>query len=122
MNEQQLKNYKPTDAEKSAIKTAASDPAPKRDTIPVAMLKFSDQQPLDIPGKGAASSINGTPHHKVIDADGKRILNEKCWVIDYIPSMRHHRVVYYSADGKDPAPVVRMVHESNVRTWEPLAL
>lgn len=91
----------------------------KRDGIPVAMLKFHDQYPIEIPGT-TKTALTGMHHHQVINEKGERIYMGACWVIDFLPAMRHHRVVFFSPDPKPPQ--VRMIHESHVRTWEPLAL
>lgn len=100
---------------------ARPEPKPERaprDVIPVAMLKFSDREPIDVPGIAGKSSVTAMALDKVIDpSSGKRINGSACWVVDYLPAIQHHRVVYFPPGG--PAQQ-RMVHASNVKTWEPL--
>lgn len=112
-------NVKPTDADKAALKQATSGD-PRGSAIPVAMLRLCDDAP-DVPGRGGIPSITATPREQVINAQGERISKVRCWVIDYLPAIRHHRVVYYS-DKRDEEPMVRMIWEGHVSSWEPLAL
>lgn len=105
-------------------KPATTTPEPKKPpaekSIPVAMLKLSDREPMDLPGLGGKSAVTATSYDKIFDAKGKRVLTGKCWTVDFFPGIRHHRVTYYS-DGVKP-PEVRMVWEGHVKIWEPLAL
>lgn len=89
----------------------------RREWIPVAMLKFSDREPIDIPGIGGKSSVTGSLQELVVDANGKRKPGSH-WVIHFSTSMRHHRVVYFPPEAQR-APIVRMIHETHIRTWEP---
>lgn len=92
----------------------------KLESLPVAMMKLQEANPIDIPGQGGRSSVNCVAADKVFDSTtGKRLLSSACHVVDFYPQLRHFRVIYYSHNHKD-APAVRMVHETHVRTWEPL--
>lgn len=91
----------------------------KRDVIPVAVIKLDDRYPVELPGNGVnTSAVTARPREEVVDAKGKRIFSGPCWVIDFIPAIRHHRVVHFYGDSRPPE--VRMVHESCVRSWKPL--
>lgn len=43
--------------------------------------------------------------------------NRNHYVIEYVPSMRHHRVEYRPIDGK---PRVTFIHETHAASWEPM--
>ena len=94
----------------------------KRDMIPVSMLKLSDREPMELPGLGGKSSCVGDLYSAICDERGKRIMMRACWVIDFIPAIRHHRVVYFAPDGDKKPPVTRMIWEGHVKLWEPLPL
>lgn len=102
-------------------KNAPAPAAPKiterqRDSIAVAMLKFDDRYPVEVPGT-QKTALTGMAYGQVFK-DGERVYMGPCWVIDFLPAIRHHRVVHFSGDAKPPQ--VRMIHESLVRAWEPL--
>jgi hypothetical protein len=89
----------------------------KRDVIPVAVIKLDDRYPIELPGSHT-SAVTAKPRDKVIDSKGARLYTGACYVIDFVPAIRHHRVVHFYSDSRKPE--VRMVHESQVRSWEPL--
>ena len=78
-------------------------PAPIR----VQFLIFSEA--IDLPGRTGAQSV----HHQMEQANAWR------YDIQYYPHLRHHRVeAWKPAEQKS---MVRMVHESKVKAWEPLS-
>ncbi|HVJ93289.1 MAG TPA: hypothetical protein VM580_25990 [Labilithrix sp.] len=48
---------------------------------------------------------------------GLTVTEQKHYTIEFMPWLRHHRITW-TPPGKEP--VVRMVHETHVSTWEPL--
>lgn len=74
---------------------------------PVAVLRLREKMPLPI--GGITDVLLGTSTQE----------NKPRYVIEYVPSMRHHRVCYYVASGKVPQQVV-MIHEAAVQSWEPV--
>jgi len=74
-------------------------PEPQR--IAVRVLQFFQAHPAF----NATTSLTSTPE----------ATNRNAYVIEYIPSMRHHRVEFRPVDGK---PRVQFVHESHVASWE----
>jgi len=82
-------------------------PEPQRtgpERLPVRVLQFFQPHP----SFNATTSLTSTPE----------VTNRNAFIIEYVPSMRHHRVEYRPIDGK---PLVRFVHESHVASWEPMA-
>jgi hypothetical protein len=74
------------------------------DRIPVRVLQFFNGHP----SFNASTSVSSNPNAG----------NRSHYIIEYVPSMRHHRVEYRPIDGK---PIVRFVHEVHVAAWEPAA-
>lgn len=82
-----------------------SKPKPER-TYPVRVLRLREKMPLPI--GGMTDVLLGDEKHE----------NRPRYHIEYIPSMRHHRVAYFMASAKEPTTVV-MIHEASVQSWEP---
>ena len=82
-------------------------PAPKKPeapkSYPVQALKFFQPHP----GFGAASSISASKE-----------VNRDRYVIEFVPSLRHHRVEHHKP-GQEMKVV--MVYEGHVASWEPAA-
>ena len=85
--------------------------------IGVLMIRLSEQAPVDVVGMGGRNSVTCVPLEKVFNADGKR-LGSSLWVANYIPSIQHFRVAHYANEAREP--IVRMIHASFVKTWEPI--
>lgn len=62
----------------------------------------------NLPGAGVTDTLLG---------DQKQV-NKPRFVIEYIPSMRHHRICYYAPAAQEPT--VTMIPESAVSDWEPV--
>jgi hypothetical protein len=101
-------------------KTPGAERLAKLEAIPVALLKFRENDAYELPGTGGKSSVPGLSPSEVFDKDGKRLIQTKCHVIDFFPAIRHHRVIFHDDAGKEKEPEVRMVYEGHVRAWEPL--
>jgi hypothetical protein len=80
--------------------------APNVERIPVRTIQFGHLYPTQIKGAAGQNSITAS--------DQK---NKSRYEIEFIPAWRHHRIVFHPIDG---APVVYMVHEAKVETWEPM--
>lgn len=83
-------------------------PKPER-SIPVRLLRLREKMPLPIGGVT-----------DVLIGDEKQE-NKVRYVIEYLPSLRHHRVAYYQASAKVPTSVI-MISEGAAASWEPVAL
>lgn len=116
MTKELSKKYEASEAERAALK-AAAERTPN--AIPVASLRLSESDPADLPGRGGMSSITAMARDKVVTPTGERICMQRCWVVDYLPSIHHHRVIYFS-DRVGEEPMVRMIYAANVKSWEPL--
>ncbi len=81
----------------------ANDRGDKPKTIPVKCLTFYQAHP----NYNAQMSISAEP-----------AANKTRTIIEFIPSLRHHRVERH-APGQ--AAVVRFIYEGHVASWEPLA-
>jgi len=81
----------------------------KLERIPVAMVKFSERDALELPGLGGVSSLS---------AVSERAPGRKCYVVDFFPAIRHFRFVCWDHSAEEPE--VRMVPEGHVRLWQPL--
>lgn len=75
-------------------------------TIAVKALRFPPGVAIDIGNQPAASGMSAKG-----ESPGVR------FTIDFIPSLRHHRISYYPP-GKDSAPTIYMVHEQGC-SWTP---
>lgn len=85
-------------------KPAPPAPKPTTERIPVRVLRFFHPHP----SFNANTSITADPTQK----------NRNHYSIDYVPSLRHHRVEYQPIDGKAQ---ISFVHEVHAASWEPLA-
>ncbi len=85
-------------------KQAPKQPAP----IPVARLWFIGT--VDVPGERGRSSLTA--------ANDKTAKGERRYSIEFVPNLRHHRVTFHPPGGKPDE--VRMVHETQVSSWEPV--
>lgn len=81
---------------------------PKRDSIPVKLLRLSEKRTLP---NGQISDV--------IMGDVTQ-LNRARFTIEYIPAMQHHRVCYFEPGGKEPKAV--MMYPREWASWEPLPL
>jgi hypothetical protein len=83
-------------------------PKPPTDTKWYAVRRIYFSQPTSVPGGPARSELLGSITQK----------NVPRWTIEYAPSMRHHKITYYSTNSSEE-PAVIMVPESRC-TWEPM--
>lgn len=74
--------------------------------IPVRLVKFLPNVPIDVPGKNVASACVAEP-----TAAGKR------WQIEYWPWLRSFRVDFFSAGAILAGSA--MIPECHVQLWEP---
>jgi hypothetical protein len=85
-------------------KTEPKKPAPPDAPKTIAVKSLTFYQPH--PDYNARSSLAAQP-----SASMGRVL------IEFVPSLRHHRVETQAPDG---VPKVRFIHEGHVAAWEPL--
>ncbi len=79
-------------------------PKPER-TYPVRKLLLRDK--IALPIGGVTDTLLAVPEP-----------NRARYAIEYIPSLRHHRVMYFGAGAKEPTSVM-MFGESATMYWEP---
>lgn len=84
------------------IQPAASSEG-KRIPVQVRVLRFA--APMDAIGLSVASSCSST-----------RTDNRSKHVVTYLPWLRHFRLEFDAGDGR---PQVSMVHETQVKSWDP---
>lgn len=88
-------------------KTAPNPLAELPRGIPVKVLRL--MKPMNIPGYSVTDVVNGDLHEP----------NRKRWTIEYVPQMRHHKIIFHDPTPHAPA-VTFFVHETHVVTWEPM--
>lgn len=74
--------------------------------IPVAFARFA--KPLQVPGHQSADGVRS-----------EKLANEREWIVEYIPQIRHHKITYLDP-ARSKEPKVGFVHETHVVAWEPL--
>lgn len=87
-------------------KTAAPKGNEGREPIPVLRLKFSES--IDLPKKPGASGVTCEQQE-----------NRQCYLLWYLPWMRHHLVQFREIEGRDGS-VDLYIHETKVKCWEPM--
>lgn len=79
---------------------------PKPQTVAVRRLVLRDK--INLPIGGVTDVLLGD----------EKAQNKPRYLIEYVPSMRHHRVAYFAAGDKEPKQVL-MIGEGAVAFWEP---
>lgn len=82
-------------------------PKPNRESFPVRRLQL--RSAISLPNGGVSDVILG----------GESQLNKPRFVVEYVPSMRHHRVCYFAPNAETPSDML-MICESSVAYWVPV--
>jgi hypothetical protein len=76
--------------------------------IMVKLMRFTSAS-FQVPGYSSTDSISA-----------RREPDGRTWEIEYIPAMRHHRITYRDPNRNGGETIVGYVHETHVRSWEPV--